>query len=155
MKLKFELSPLWLLTGVVAIGLTVMAPPTATAEETATQTPAGSSETIDVDQDTEPVAQPALRAGRVVHVDPATGRKTLPSQAQRAAGPAHLGSMVNRSSAGLIETASPSSGVMVNLLGRFRHATVLAVNDSGDVAAECSATVPAEPTAASQEVDSD
>ena len=101
--------------------------------------------------------QPALSAGKVVHIDPATGRKKpMPSAADRAAGRAHLQSVINRSSAGLFETSSPRSGVMVNLQGRFRHATSLMVAPSGEVASECTATLPPTPAlAVDGEVDND
>lgn len=89
--------------------------------------------------------RPALQAGRVVHVDPATGRKkAAPSASDRAAARAHLQSMINRSTAGLIETASPTSGVMVNLQGRFRHATVLSLDAERETTAQCVATLPPE-----------
>jgi hypothetical protein len=154
-KLNFETSSPRLLAGAVLVGLIAMAPGSAIAEDAAPQATAVSPEAAEHDQDTTSANQPTLQAGRVVHIDPQTGRKTLPTQAQRVAGQAHLGSMINRSSAGLIETASPSSGVMVNLLGRFRHATVLTVNESGDVASECSATIPAEPVLSTAEVNDD
>ena len=153
MKLKFETSTRCLLAGAVALGLIAVATGAASAEETTTQASADSTESAEVTQTADTNPQPALRAGRVVHVDPTTGRKTLPSAAQRAAAQAHLRSMLNRSSAGLIETASPSSGVMVNLQGRFRHANVLTVSQSGEVSSECSAIPPVEAVAVSEETD--
>lgn len=155
MKLKSKKPPLYLLSGVTVIGLMVMAGSSATAAETASQAPADSSRSSEISPSADAATEPVLQSGRVVHVDPRTGLKTLPSQAQRAAGQAHLGSIINRSSAGLIETASPSSGVMVNLLGRFRHATLLNVNQNGDVTSECSASAPAEPTADAEEAHRD
>lgn len=90
-------------------------------------------------------ATPVLQAGRVVHVDPATGRKNAaPSPAERAVARAHLQSMVNRSTVGLFETASPASGVMVNLQGRFRHASSLSVSGAGDATSVCTAGLPPE-----------
>ncbi len=98
---------------------------------------------------------PALQSGQVIHIDPATGRKTVPSAAQRAAGRARLGAMLSRSSDGLVETASPRSGVMVNLLGRFRSVTMLEIAPDGQTEQECSATVPETLLAEGEEADRD
>ncbi len=140
--LNFTKLHLCLLTAIAVVGTLAMAPESATGAQAEAAAPAESSAAeVTTASAEEP---PALRAGRVVHVDPRTGRKIAPSPAQRAAGQAHLGSLINRSTAGLIETASPTSGVMVNLQGRFRHATVLTVSEAGDIASQCSADSGAE-----------
>jgi septal ring-binding cell division protein DamX len=89
---------------------------------------------------TEGPAKPAMLSGQVIPLDPATGRRIAPTAEQRAAVDTRTRAMMNRSSAGLFETASPRSGVMVNLLGGFRSAAVMTLNN-GEVEAQCTTSV--------------
>lgn len=138
--LKFNKPTCALLIAVAALVVSMTS--AAVASEGAPETSESAREPDEVASDSTAEAQPALQSGRVVYVNPKTGRKELPSAAQRAADRAHLGSMINRSTDGLIETASPTSGVMVNLQGRFRHATSMKVTPNGESSSMCSAALP-------------
>lgn len=154
MNTRFQPLPLVLLFGLVAIGSIAMAVAAAAASEPTDQATEESTAAADNAANVDEHSRPALQAGKVIHIDPQTGRKVaLPSAAQRAEGRAHLQSMVNRSSVGLIETASPTSGVMVNLQGRFRHVTSLSLDTDGQATTRCAAALP--PAKLTEEVDND
>lgn len=138
--LRFNQPSCGLLTAVAVLVVSMTS--AAVASEAAPETAESAPEAAEVISDSTAEAQSALQAGRVIYVDPKTGRKELPSAARRAAERAHLGSMINRSTDGLIETASPTSGVMVNLQGRFRHATSMNVNPNLESSSMCSAALP-------------
>ena len=105
------------------------------AEETTAAERAETPETPEADL-------PAGVSGRVVHVDPTSGRPTgRPSAAQRAGLQSQLQALANRSTAGLFETAGARGGVMVNLQGRFRQGLGLAVGEDGRLIEECTALV--------------
>ena len=82
----------------------------------------------------EPVLCAVGNSGKVVFIDPQTGRLTSrPLPEQSAAMAAILKAQANRSSAGLVEERGPRGGVAVNLRGRFRTPMIARVGKDGKV----------------------
>ena len=110
--------------------------------------PVAGSQEVESDAGQKAAGAAALGAGRGVHIDPATGRPTRhPTAAQREAVRAGLAALVNRSPAGLVETAGPRGGMMVDLQGRFRMGLALYLDDTGTSELECTAGLPLNPLA--------
>lgn len=99
---------------------------------------------------TTPAARPsaAAAAGYVVHIDPVEGRlASRPHDAPAEMWDEEMRNRLSTSSQGLVEVPSPipGGGTMVELQGRFQHAFVASVDDSGHAGASCVATAPESP----------
>jgi len=78
--------------------------------------------------------------GMMAYIDPATGEFTeTPVMTD-----ANMRSAVNTSSEGLVEVPSPleNGGTMVDLQGRFHHAAVMQLDDTGELTSSCGTTLP-------------
>jgi hypothetical protein len=88
-------------------------------------------------------------ASQVVQVDPSTGKITMIAAPTPEDLRATLGEAVSTSGEGLVQEKSPvaGGGVMINLQGRFRNASVATVDAQGHLKAECGSGSPADAAA--------
>lgn len=97
---------------------------------------AGQPDTTPAEATAAPQA-PALASAQRAYVDPATGRLVPPPRGAERAIDARTQALLSRRSDGLLEIPSSKSGVMVDLLGRFRSATVIELDAQGQASAQC------------------
>ena len=89
-------------------------------------------------EEAEAPASTAAAAGLTVYKDPVTGRlMPIPPGELRHLLTEDVRRATSMSHEGLVETASPGGGVMVNLQGRFRSVMVATVGPEGVVTADC------------------
>lgn len=86
----------------------------------------------------------SLTAGRVVHIDPYSGRPTsLPTPEQAKALEALQAAAANRSTRGLVQEPGPTGGVQVNMRNRFRSPLAAVTHEDGELQIDHLACKPA------------
>ncbi|RLE23928.1 MAG: hypothetical protein DRJ65_10845 [Acidobacteria bacterium] len=90
-----------------------------------------------------PEAQaPVGAAGRMVFIDPATGRVTsTPTAEQRVAMQDEMAGMLNQSDEGLFDEFLANGAVLRDLQGRFQSATVIRIAPDGSRHQECTTSL--------------
>ncbi len=85
---------------------------------------------------------PVGAAGKMVFIDPATGRVTsTPTAEQRAAMQDEVADMLNQSDEGLFDEFLPNGAVLRDLQGRFQSATVVRIAPDGSQHQECTTSL--------------
>jgi len=99
-----------------------------------------------------PEAQlPAGAEGKMVFIDPATGRvSSTPTAEQRAAMQARVADMLSQSDEGLLDEVLANGAVLRDLQGRFQSATVVRIAPDGSQRQECTTNLTEATTAGQQ-----
>ncbi|MEN8164669.1 MAG: hypothetical protein ABFS37_11120 [Acidobacteriota bacterium] len=113
----------------------VVVGPAAADEGSKTEAPETSVATLE--------AQPQVgAAGKMIFIDPATGRVTgTPTAEQRAAMQARVADMLNQSDEGLFDEVLANGAVLRDLQGRFQSATVVRISPDGSQHQECTTSL--------------